>query len=125
MPAPGSSASRTHPTHCAARSGSKRSVRADGWVEADTLVLADRLLPQAFVLRGLGLTDARPGVPAPADGDGRLALEGLWAAGCSVHPSLDHDSCAKQGRLVGDAAARAVASARGNDARALGPVATQ
>jgi glycerol-3-phosphate dehydrogenase len=98
---------------------------ADGWVEADTLVLADRLLPQAFVLRGLGLTDARPGVPAPADGDGRLALEGLWAAGCSVHPSLDHDSCAKQGRLVGDAAARAVASARGNDARALGPVATK
>ena len=80
------------------------AVRAeDRWLEADTLVLADRLLPQAFVLRGLGLMDARPGVPAPADGDGRLPLEGLWAAGCSVNPSLDHRTCAGQGRLVGRA----------------------
>jgi glycerol-3-phosphate dehydrogenase len=86
------------------------AVRAeDRWLEADTLVLADRLLPQAFVLRGLGLLDARPGVPAPADGDGRLPLEGLWAAGCSVNPSLDHRTCAGQGRLVGRGAARSVA----------------
>ena len=103
----------THPTHCAARSGSKRSVPEDRWLEADTLVLADRLLPQAFVLRGLGLMDARPGVPAPADGDGRLPLEGLWAAGCSVNPSLDHRTCAEQGRLVGRGAAMAVARDQG------------
>ena len=84
----------------------------DGWLEADTLVLADRLLPQAFVLRGLGLTDARPGVPAPADGDGRLPLEGLWAAGCCVHPSLDHRTCAERGRAVGRRAAQAVAGSK-------------
>ena len=89
------------------------AVRAeDRWLEADTLVLADRLLPQAFVLRGLGLTDARPGVPAPADGDGRLPLEGLWAAGCSVNPSLDHRTCAEQGWLVGGGAAKAVARSK-------------
>ena len=90
------------------------AVRAgDRWLEADTLVLADRLLPQAFVLRGLGLVDARPGAPAPADADGRLPLEGLWAAGCSVNPSLDHRTCAEQGRLVGRRAAQALA--RSND----------
>jgi glycerol-3-phosphate dehydrogenase len=98
---------------------------ADGWVEADTLVLADRLLAQAFVLRGLGLTDARPGVPAPADADGRLGLDGLWAAGCSVHPSLDHDTCAEQGRLVGRAAARAISVARRDDPAARGRAATR
>ena len=73
----------------------------DGWLDADTLVLADRLLPQAFVLRGLGLTDARPGVPAPADRDGRLPARGPWAAGCCVSPSLDHRRCAEQGRRSG------------------------
>ncbi|HEY8199198.1 MAG TPA: hypothetical protein VIF44_05465, partial [Candidatus Limnocylindrales bacterium] len=89
------------------------AVRAeDRWLAADTLVLADRLLPQAFVLRGLGLTDARPGVPAPADGDGRLPLEGLWAVGCCVNPSLDHRTCVEQGRLVGRGAARAVAPSK-------------
>ena len=64
------------------------------------------------MLRGLGLTDARPGVPAPADGDGRLPLEGLWAAGCSVNPSLDHRTCAEQGWLVGGGAAKAVARSK-------------
>ena len=102
------------------------AVRAeDGWLEADTLVLADRLLPQAFVLRGLGLTDARPGVPAPADGDGRLPLEGLWAAGCSVNPSLDHRTCAEQGRLVGRGAAARGCSARARICAASRRVATR
>ncbi len=99
------------------------AVRAqDRWLEADTLVLADRLLPQAFVLRGLGLTDSRPGVPAPADGDGRLPLEGLWAAGCCVNPSPDHRACAEGGRLVGRGAAAAVA--RGKDVSTNRRVAT-
>jgi glycerol-3-phosphate dehydrogenase len=84
----------------------------DGWLEADTLVLADRLLPQAFVLRGLGLVDARPGVPAPADEDGHLPLDGLWAAGSCVDPDLDERACAERGRSVGLAAARAVARSR-------------
>jgi glycerol-3-phosphate dehydrogenase len=82
---------------------------AGRWHDADTLVLADRLLPQAFVLRGLGLTDARPGSPAPADADGRLPLDGLWAAGCVVNPSLDHRTCAEQGGRVGRLAAEAAA----------------
>jgi len=85
---------------------------ADRWHDADTLVLADRLVPQAFVLRGLGLTDARPGTPAPADADGRLPLEGLWAAGCVVNPSLDHRSCAEQWALVGRRAAQATARSK-------------
>ncbi len=102
------------------------AIRAEeGWLDADTLVLADRLLPQAFVLRGLGLTDARPGVPAPADPDGRLPLEGLWAAGCCVSPSLDHRRCAEQGRAVGLAAARTVVAARGKHLAASRGVATQ
>ena len=84
----------------------------EGWLEVDTLILADRLLAQAFVLRGLGLIDARPGVPAPADAEGRLPLAGLWAAGCSVNPSLDHRSCADQGRAVGRRAAYAMAGGR-------------
>lgn len=73
----------------------------DGWVEADTLVLADRQLPQPFLLRGLGLIDGRPDVPAPVDADGRLPLAGLWAAGCCAHPDIDHANCAADGRAVG------------------------
>jgi len=74
----------------------------DAWIDADTLVLADRLVPQAFLLRGLGLIDARPGTPARVDSDGRLPLPGLWAAGCCVVPDIDHVGCAEAGRHVGD-----------------------
>jgi len=75
---------------------------------ADTLVLADRLLPQAFLLRSLGLLDGRPGTPPPVDADGRLPLPGLWATGCCVAPSLEHESCAAVGRAVGAAAAEQI-----------------
>jgi len=85
-------------------------VRAGGaWRDADTLVLDDRLLPQAFLLRGLGLLDNRPGTPLPADGEGRLPLPGLWAAGCCVRPDADHADCAADGRRVGGLAAAALA----------------
>ena len=75
------------------------------WLPVDTLVLADRLLPQGFVLRGLGLIDGRPGTPLPVDADGRLPLDGLWAAGCCVVPSLDHEGCAEAGGAVGERSA--------------------
>ena len=89
------------------------AVRAGSrWIEADTLVLADRLVAQPFLLRGLGLIDARPGTPAPADPEGRLPLPGLWAAGCCVDPDIDHAACAADGRRVGQRIAAAlVASA--------------
>jgi hypothetical protein len=80
---------------------------AGGWLDADLLVLADRRLPQPFLLRGLGLVDGRPGVPAPVDADGRTPLAGLWAAGCCVHPEIDHGGCSADGRRV----ARAIAAA--------------
>ncbi|HEU4673921.1 MAG TPA: FAD-dependent oxidoreductase [Candidatus Limnocylindrales bacterium] len=81
----------------------------EGWIEADSLVLADRLVPQAFVLRGLGLLDARPGTPLPVGPDGRLPLPGLWAAGCCVAPAFDHAACAAAGRSVGEAIVRSLA----------------
>jgi len=71
------------------------------WVDCDTLVFADRLLPQTFLLRGLGVTDGRPGVPAPVDGEGRLPRPGLWAAGCCVRPDIDHGGCAVDGLRLG------------------------
>lgn len=71
------------------------------WIEADTLLLADRLLPQAFLLRGLGLIDARPGARVPADDLGAVPLDGLWAAGCCVDPTPVHDGCVERGRMVG------------------------
>ena len=71
------------------------------WIVADTLVLADRLVAQAILLRGLGLVDGRPGMPAPVDDEGRLPLEGLWAVGCCVEPDLAHRACAEQGRRIG------------------------
>lgn len=81
-----------------------REVRIDdAWVEADTLVLADRLLSQTFLLRPLGLVDGRPGTAAPAALDGSLAPAGLWAAGCCVTPDIDHADCAAAGERVADA----------------------
>ncbi|MFN8518414.1 MAG: FAD-dependent oxidoreductase [Chloroflexota bacterium] len=78
----------------------------NGWVDADTLVLADRLRPQPFLLRGLGLVDGRPGTPAPADADGRVGPRGLWAVGCCVDADADHRACAIEGDRVGAAIAR-------------------
>jgi glycerol-3-phosphate dehydrogenase len=89
------------------------AVRAgQAWTEADTLVLADRLLPQPFLLRSLGLVDGRPGTPAPADSDGRLPVDGLWAAGCCVHADAAHTGCADAGRRVAAAIARTVVARR-------------
>jgi glycerol-3-phosphate dehydrogenase len=76
---------------------------ATGWIDADTLVFADRQRPQPFLLRGLGLVDARPGTPAPVDADGRVGPPGLWAAGCCVAADADHARCADDGRRVGRA----------------------
>ena len=87
----------------------------DRWVQVDTLVLADRLVPQAFVLRGLGLIDAQPGTAILADDEGRLPLDGLWATGCCVEPTFDHMICAKRGRAVG-ARVGALVSARSRSA---------
>jgi hypothetical protein len=85
------------------------AVRAgQAWTEADTLVLADRLLPQPFLLRSLGLVDGRSGTPAPADADGRLPLDGLWAAGCCVDADAAHADCAEAGRRVAASIARAL-----------------
>ncbi len=60
------------------------------WHPADALILADRLQPANFLLRGLGLGDERPGIPAPVDADGALPMPGLWAAGTCVAPDVDH-----------------------------------
>jgi glycerol-3-phosphate dehydrogenase len=77
------------------------AIRSDlGWQRADALVLADRLLPQAMLLRSLGLVDGRPGIAAATDGQGRLPLDGLWAAGCCVAPDETHVACATGGRSV-------------------------
>jgi len=81
----------------------------DEWIAADTLVLDERLLPQAFLLRPLGLVDGRPGTAAPVDEKGRLPIAGLWAAGCCVRPDLDHDGCAAAGSRVGARAAAELA----------------
>ena len=79
----------------------------DRWLEADLLVFVDELLPQPFLLRGLGLIDGRPGTPAPVDAQGRTSLPGLWAAGCCVMADLDHRACAEAGRRAAtDIAAR-------------------
>jgi thioredoxin reductase len=85
------------------------SVRLDGeWIDADALVLADRLQPATFLLRGLGLGDERPGIPAPVDPSGALPLPGLWAAGTCVAPDVDH-----AGSLVaGQGVARAILASR-------------
>jgi glycerol-3-phosphate dehydrogenase len=85
------------------------AVRLGGkWVTADSLILVDRVRSQTFLLRSLDLVDGRPGVPAPADTDGRLPIVGLWAAGCCVVPSIDHDGCAAMGREVGARVARSL-----------------
>jgi glycerol-3-phosphate dehydrogenase len=77
------------------------AVRDDeGWVDADLLVLADRLVAAPFLLRPLGLVDSRPGIPAPADADGRTELPGLWATGTCRAPDIDHRGSLEDGRSV-------------------------
>lgn len=80
----------------------------EDWVDADLLVLADRLLPQTFLLRDLGLVDGRPGAAAPVDVEGRTAMVGLWAAGCCVEPDANHDRCRNDGTTVADAIVRSL-----------------
>lgn len=92
---------RGEPRIEAVRSGSE-------WLACDALVLDDRLVPQAFLLRGLGLLDARAGTRLEVAQDGRLAPPGLWAAGCCVEPDPDHAGCAAAGREVGRRAADSV-----------------
>lgn len=73
-----------------------------GWLDADTLVFADRSVPQPFLLRPLGLVDGRPGTPAPVDADGRLPMPGLWAAGCCTGADADHRDCEPFGSRVAE-----------------------
>jgi glycerol-3-phosphate dehydrogenase len=83
-------------------------VRNQGaWLEGDALVFADALSPATFLLRGLGLVDDGPGVPAPVHDDGSLELAGLWAAGACVTADVDHEASLGQGRRVGEAIAAA------------------
>jgi NADPH-dependent 2,4-dienoyl-CoA reductase/sulfur reductase-like enzyme len=93
------------------------AVRVAGtWLAVDTLVLADRLVPQTFLLRTIGLADGRPGMAAPTDELGRLPVEGLWAAGCCVHPDPSHRRCAEDGAAVGARIAAAFAAGVGAEA---------
>jgi carbon monoxide dehydrogenase subunit G len=75
----------------------------DVWHPADALILADRLQPANFLLRGLGLGDERPGIPAPVDADGALPMPGLWAAGTCVAPDVDHVRSLADGLAVAQA----------------------
>lgn len=94
--------------------GRLEAVRVAGrWVAADTLVLAHALRPATFLLRGLGIGDDRPGVPAPAASDGRLPLPDLWATGTCVDPDIDHADSLAAGRRVGAAAVAAGLAAAG------------
>ena len=87
------------------------AVEIDGrWRDTDALVLADRLEPATFLLRSLGLVDERPGVPAPVDARGALALPGLWAAGTCVTPEVDHTASLAAGAADADAVVSAAAA---------------
>ena len=87
------------------------AIRIDGrWIEADGLILAHELRAASFLLRGLGLGDDRPGIPMPADAEGRLPMDGLWAAGTCVAPDIDHGGSLADGRRVGAAVAAALAA---------------
>ena len=95
--------------------GRLESVRiGDRWIACDTLVLADRLLPATMLLRALGLVDGRPGMRAPIDADGRLAMPGLWATGTCVRPDVDHATSLADGLALGG---RLAASIRGAGTR--------
>lgn len=83
----------------------------DRWLEADTLVLAHRLLPAAFLLRGLGLVDGRPDQPAPVDAAGATPLSGVWAVGSCVRPDVDHVASLAAGLALGARMAPTVVTA--------------
>ncbi|MFL5710946.1 MAG: FAD-dependent oxidoreductase [Chloroflexota bacterium] len=78
------------------------------WRAVDALILADRLQPANFLLRGLGFGDERPGVPAPVDATGALPMPGLWAAGTCVAPDVDHTGSLDAGTTVAEALLAAV-----------------
>ena len=63
--------------------------------------LAHRLLPAAFLLRGLGLVDDRPDQPAPVDSNGATPLSGLWAVGTCVRPDVNHITSLSDGLVLG------------------------
>ena len=87
-------------------------VEIDGeWIDADGLVLADRLQAATFLLRGLGLGDERPGIPAPVDAGGALPVAGLWATGTCVEPDVDHAGSLAAGTALGRALGRMIAAA--------------
>jgi thioredoxin reductase len=71
------------------------------WHEADTLVLAHRLLAAPLLLRPLGLVDGRPGIAAPVDESGATPLPGLFACGTTVRPDIDHRSSLREGLDLG------------------------
>jgi hypothetical protein len=85
---------------------------ASRWIGCDTVVLADEQLPAPWILRPLGIVDARPATVAPADADGRLAVDGLWAAGTCVVPDVDHRASMGSGRSVAAAVIEAIIAAR-------------
>ncbi len=94
-------ATREHVVTAVRGFGRLDGVMVDGtWVEADTLVLAHAMRPATFLLRGLGIGDERPGVPAPAGSDGGLPLPGLWAAGTCRTVDVDHGRSLDAGRAV-------------------------
>jgi hypothetical protein len=73
----------------------------DLWVEVDTLVLAHRLLPATFLLRGLGLVDNGPDRPAPVDSEGATPLSSFWATGTCARPHIDHIESLSEGVALG------------------------
>jgi glycerol-3-phosphate dehydrogenase len=73
----------------------------DRWLEVDTLVLAHRLLPATFLLRGLGLVDGRPDQRAPVGADSATPLSGLWAIGTCARPDVDHIESVSAGMALG------------------------
>ena len=90
--------------------GRLEAVRLGGqWLVADTLVLADRLLPSAFLVRAAGLVDARPGIAVPVDAEGATPLPGVHAAGTCTEPEIDHRASLAAGLALGRRLARAFA----------------
>ncbi|MBA2299871.1 MAG: FAD-dependent oxidoreductase, partial [Chloroflexi bacterium] len=73
----------------------------DRWLDADGLILAHAVRPATFLLRGLGIGDERPGVPAPVGPDGDLPLPDLWAVGTCAVPDVDRGRSLAAGIALG------------------------